>query len=148
MGATNERQIMGIVIGGEKAWKTYRHGDIGVAYHWVNGEPAMVLFPATRNTGGSFAICLSSAHLYAESNGYATRHAAGKAYEAAEVLGIGFERATIFRLISAILDGIPDLVAMPPERVDRDTSDAIGEMRVLVDGEVISERVVTEAGIR
>lgn len=34
---------MGLIIGGEKAWRKYRKGDIGIAYHWVNGEPRGML---------------------------------------------------------------------------------------------------------
>lgn len=51
---------MPVLLGGEKAWKQRVSGDIVVSYQWVNGEPAMILFPKVKRLGLSGAYALAN----------------------------------------------------------------------------------------
>jgi hypothetical protein len=94
-------------------------GDIVVAFHWVNGEPAMCLYPKrARALGarGAAIICLSAIHKYAKSNGDPIpEYLIPKAIEAARVMGMDETRPTVKRIADAILESVEDLVKMPPE---------------------------------
>lgn len=141
---------MGVVIGGEKAWLKRQSGDIGIAYHWINEEPAMCLFPVRKRiaTAGSYIICLSAAFQYAHSNGHPNlEYMIPAATEAAETMGFSRQDTFIIKsIIDVICDGLPDLVSMPPEppsMVDRAVQEVCGEMSLKVDGTTITEREVT-----
>lgn len=135
---------MSFIVGGPKAWKVYRKGDIGISFHWVNGEPAMVLFPANRASSKSvipFAIPLGVAWQYANSDGHPNLvHTLAAATDAARCLGMAPDLGTIHRIVDAIVDGIPDLVTMPPEPISHDTAPKLdGELSIKRDGETVIE---------
>ena len=141
---------MSIVIGGEKAWRKYRKGDIGISYHWIDGEPAMVLFPANRQSSRlvtPFVIKLSIGHQYVNSDGHPNLlHAMSAAVDAAQCLGMAPEMSTVHRIIDAIVEGMPDLVMMPPEpswASQVPTGPAVGELAIKVDGRTVHEAPVT-----
>lgn len=142
---------MPVMIGGEKAWKKRAHGDIGVSFQWVNGEPSMILFPLHRRASdsGAFVIGISVMHLYAQSNGYPNLHTCiPRAQEAARTMDLGQDKATVRRIVEIILDSLPDLAEMPPEpdwtqqAVDKALN--VGEMTIKTGDRVIAERVVTD----
>ena len=136
---------MGLVIGGEKAWRKYRKGDIGIAYHWVNGEPSMVLFPANRDPSPMvipFVIPLSVGHQYVNSDGHPNLVVAlSAAVDAASCMGMVPEMSTVHRIIDAITEGIPDLIMMPPEPISYQdqAKPTDGELTIKRDGEVVTE---------
>jgi hypothetical protein len=141
---------MGVVIGGEKAWKVRRLGDLGIAYHWINGEPAMCLFPIRKRiaTAGSFVIPIESSFKYVHSNGHPNiEYFKFAAAEAAETMGFSREDKFIKRkIIDAIADGMSDLIEMPPEppdMVSKAVQENVGEMSMIMDGEVIAEKELT-----
>lgn len=140
---------MGIVVGGEKAWKVRRKGDIVVAFHWVNREPAMVLFPAQPSVvakPSAFCVALTAAYKYAQRNGYPTKYCVEQAAKAAVLMGLEPERTTVFRIADAILEGIQDLIEMPPEPVaferDRKRGAVVGEATFMSDGQKVAEMEV------
>src|SRR5574341_1017129 len=141
---------MGVVVGGKNAWRVKRKGDIVVAFHWVNGEPAMVLFPMRPNTAVKPTACvvaLSVAHKYAESTGYPSRYCIEQAAKFAVLMGMYTDRFTIHRIADAILEGIEDLLDMPPEpqAFRRDYKKrVIGEMTFKSEGKVVAEREVED----
>lgn len=145
-----------IELGGAKAWKVKRKGDVVAAYHWVNGEPALVLYKnpslsGTTNRPGAYVIPLESAFKYADSkSGMPTRYAIQQARIAAEQMGFFPDHSTVTRVVDVILDGLIELVEMPPEPtgLNQKQADAIGEMVVKLNGRVIKEGEVTtnEAG--
>ena len=138
------------VFGGEKAWLTRRTGDIGTAYHWVNGEPAMCLFPANRpaSSAGVYVIPLEAAYNYVGSDGHPDAgYMIGAARTAAAVMGFSQQDRFIQRkIVDVIADGIGDLIAMPPEPPDQVEQavqqEMAGELTIKVDGEVVAEREV------
>ena len=144
---------MGMVIGGERAWRRFRKGDIAVALHWINGEPAMVLFPANMTESRvrrivPFVIPLSVGHEYVASDGHPNlMRALQGATEAAICLGMQPELSVVHRIIDAIVEAIPDLVAMPPEPTAlqrQDQGPAVGELSIQVDGQVVKEVEVSD----
>jgi hypothetical protein len=140
---------MAVMIGGPKAWKTRQTGDIGVSYQWVNDEPAMILFPARHALPGhgAYVVCLSAAFKYADSKtGGPTPYLIEAAKHAADVMGMFPDQFTLRRIADVIVDGLPDLVDMPPEPVGFNEAEhraIAGEMTIRVDGQTIHEAEVT-----
>lgn len=140
---------MPVMLGGDKAWKQRVLGDIVISYQWINGEPAMILFPKKRPTleSGAFAVALSAAFQYVKSNGDPDlNYIMPQAFQAAKVMGFFPDKAIITRIIDAITDGIPDLVEMPPIRPGYDeqkSKEVIGEMNIKQDGRVIRTEEIT-----
>lgn len=135
---------MGIVVGGEKAWKVRAQKDLVVAFHWVNGEPSMVLFPQRRRLGaGAFIITLPVAYRYAEKNGYPTRYCIAQAMTAAQVMAMDTTKSTVQNIVEVILDNLEDLIRMPPERPREDKSPPLGEATLYVGGKKIAEGEIT-----
>lgn len=130
---------MGITIGGEKSWRSRRSGELFISYQWVNDEPAMLLYPAhPGRNAGAFVLCLSSAYKYADSQtGAPTEYLIKQADVAAEVMGMLPTRDTLRSIASAIVDGLPDLVDMPPEPVGL-TPIPKGEMKLDLGGRTIA----------
>lgn len=138
---------MPVMIGGDKAWKMRITGDIASSYQWVNGEPAMILFPAMPGLGsGAFVICLSTAWRYANSEtGGPSAYLLHQSLLAAQVMGMYPDKFTLNRIVDVILDGLPDLVEMPPEPVGMTAkqAEAVGELSIKVDGQTVREVEVT-----
>lgn len=107
---------MGVILGGDTAWKVRVKNDIVCAYHWVNGEPAMCLYPRDKRPGAAaFVIMLSVAHQYARRDGYPTPYLLEACATAAVVMGMEAQGFTMHRIADIILDGLEDLVRMPPD---------------------------------
>jgi hypothetical protein len=140
---------MPVLIGGPRAWKVRRHGDIGVSFQWVNGDPAMILFPANKALpgAGAYVIPIDSAHKYADSKtGAPTPWLARQCITAARQLGfMETDRFAARRIADVIVDSLPDLIDMPPEpqSFNEQQAAAIGEMSIKLDGKTIAERDVT-----
>lgn len=141
---------MSVVIGGEKAWRKRQLGDLGIAYHWINDEPAMCLFPIRKRIAdaGAYIICLSAAHQYVHSDGHPDLdYMIPAAVDAAVTMG--FDRNDQFivrRIIDAICDGMPDLVDMPPQPedlVEKAVKETVGELSIQLDGKQIVEQEVS-----
>lgn len=130
---------MGVMLGGEKAWKVYVKGDIVVSFQWVNGEPAMILYPK-RPIGvgaGAFVLPIESAFKYADSKrGAPTPYCIEMAAKAADVMGLFPDRFTLFRIVDAIMEGLIDLIGMPPEPtgLNAKETEAVGELLVKING--------------
>lgn len=140
---------MPVMLGGDKSWKQRIVGDIVVSYQWVNGEPAMILFPKSKPTieSGAFAVCLSAAYQYVKSNGHPDLpYIMPQAFQAAKVMGFFPDKSVIHRIIDAITDGLPDLLQMPPIRPGYDeqkSKEVIGEMNITNNGRVIKSEEIT-----
>lgn len=130
---------MPVMLGGEKAWKVYQKGDIVCSFQWVNGEPAMCLYPKNPSSlnPGAFVLPLESVFKYANSKtGAPTQHCIAQAAKAAEVMGFFVDRFTIHRIVDVIMDGLIDLIEMPPEPTGLNAQDtrSVGELIIKVDG--------------
>jgi hypothetical protein len=143
---------MGITVGGAGAWKVKRMGDIAIAFHWINREPTMVLFPVRPNTLGATACCipLESAFKYANADGYPTPYCIEQAAKYALLMGMYSDRFTIHRIADAILENIEDLLDMPPEpRAMREKRGrVVGEMTLKSGGKTVGGKEITEDELR
>ena len=99
-----------VVLGGEFARSVRRRGELVMAFQYVNTEPAMVIWSGTRQAG-AFAICLSVAHEYLDDN-----YLVFQAMAAAQQIGYRpSDKSVVSKIADLILDGLDELVRMPPE---------------------------------
>ena len=132
---------MPVTLGGDKAHKIRVIGDIVCSYQWVNEEPAMVLFPKVKRTftNGAFVLCLSAAWKYTNVN-----YLVSQSFAAAKQLGFDDSKFAAHQIADIIIEGIPDLVEMPPvPTTEQKLEQAIGEMLIKVDGQTIKHEEVT-----
>jgi len=102
-----------VQLGGEFARNVRVYGNLVVSFQYVNTEPAMVIWSATRKKG-AFAICLSAAHDYTEDN-----HLVFQAAHAAHVIGLDpMSKSDVGSIADAIQSSLDELVKMPPEPRD------------------------------
>lgn len=111
---------MGLILGGSKAWKVRRVKEFVVAYHWIGmhgeREPTMCIWPQRKPLGCvPFCIPLSTAYQYANRDGYPTPQLVEACARGLVVMGMAQTRQSVHGLADVILDGIEDLVKMPPE---------------------------------
>lgn len=91
-------------------------GEFRIFYQYVNGEPGMVIASSFMGRRRAWVIGLSSAWKYADSEtGAPTAYLIEAAGKIGDLLGLGADRMTAFRIASAIVDHLPDLLTMPPE---------------------------------
>lgn len=135
---------MGIHVGGPKAWKVRDIGDIRCAFHWVNGEPCMVLARANSHLMRYAAIVIeqSKAYMLADSkSGDPTMYLIEKAAEYNQILGFEFSKGSVKKIADIIVEGIPDLLHMPPEptsmQLTGKAEKPIGELKAVIDGKVV-----------
>jgi len=135
-----------IQIGGDKAWRQFVKGDIVISFHWVNGEPAMCLWPKRQSSlhRSAYIICLSAAYKYAKPNGYPTPELIPMCIAAARAMGMDSGKDTVRRIADAILDCLPELVKMPPEEMvaPKRTDRPIGEMSLYNHGTLVHQAEV------
>ena len=136
-----------ILIGGEKAWRVRQHKWLGMSYQWLDGEPALFLYPLTKLRGtrpGAFVLPLASAWKYVNSNGHPNvQYIVEQAGKAADVMQIVLSPMTLRVIIDAIADGLPELLAMPPEPPwAAPQQEPVGELSVKVDGQTVLEQEV------
>lgn len=136
-----------VLIGGEKAWRVRQHKWLGLSYQWMDGEPALFLYPLLKLGGlrpGAFVIPLASAWKYVHSNGHPNvEYIVQQAGKAADVMRIEISSMTLKVIIDAIADGLPDLLEMPPEPPEHAVkTEPVGELAVKLDGQTVLEREV------
>lgn len=110
-----------------------QHGDIVAAYSWINDERALILIPAYRQGAPWYCVLESAAFKYDD-----PAYLAHQCTKACDVLGIEPSKANWVRIATIINEGLPDLVRMPsaPERELQ--KHAIGEMKLIADGQQIA----------
>ena len=136
--------MVGIVVGGDSAWKVRTQKGLVVAFHWTNGEPSLVIFPLRRRLGAAaFIIGMSHAYKYAETSGYPTPYCIRQAMTAAHVMAMDTTKDTVKAIVEVILDHIEDLVRMPPEPPKKETGPPLGEIALFHDGQKVAEDEVT-----
>lgn len=139
---------MGIILGGPKAYKVFARGDIVVALHWVNKEPAMCIFPRHKRLGGAgFILPIDVAHKYAKSNGYPTAEAIPRCIKAAQVMCMEATKDTVSNILTSILDLLPELIAMPPQprELEANQGRPLGEISLIADGKKVVEGEMMDA---
>jgi hypothetical protein len=136
-----------VMLGGD-VWDQRVTGDIVSEYKWVDGEPVMLIYKRVLGANTpAFMIELKDAHRFVVSNGNATRKLLQElSLQAAKALNSEHDKATSFRIITVILDGIGDLIRMPPEPVALEIanrpSSGHDELAIKVDGKTVMEAMV------
>lgn len=131
---------MSVSLDPRKAHLVRVHGDILAIYTWVNDERALVLMPARRAQGSPwFIVCESAAYKYDN-----PRYLAQQAAKAAEVLGMDETTSTWYRIATIIHDGLPDLIRMPSAPLPELQRHAIGEMKLMADGKLVTGQEIRE----
>jgi hypothetical protein len=133
-----------VMLGGF-VYEQHTTGDIISEYKWVNGEPVMLLYKRILgNNTQAYMIELKDAHEFAMSNGHASK-ALLQTYcqDAAKALRAENDKATVFRLIDIILNGLPILIGMPPEPKEQEIANrptsGNDEMELKINGKTICE---------
>lgn len=113
LGPTGQKLVM---LGGD-VYDQRITGDIISEYKWVDGEPVMLLYKRVLGTNTqAYMIEFKDAYKFATSSGNATKELVQQlCKDAARAINAENDKATIFRLIDIILNGLPDLLMMPPE---------------------------------
>lgn len=112
---------MGLMLGGAKCWKKRRvTGGLAVFYEWFEGTATMFVTRdqqhALSGNRGSAAIAQPQAYLYADSkSGMPTMRLLEFASQACRELSLEPSRMNIRHIADAIVEGLEDLVRMPPE---------------------------------
>jgi hypothetical protein len=136
-----------VMLGGD-VWDQRVTGDIVSEYKWVDGEPVMLIYKRVLGANTpAFMVELKDAHQFVVSNGNATRKLLQElSLQAAKALNSEHDKATSFRIITVILDGIGDLIRMPPEPVALEIanrpSSGHDELAIKVDGKTVMETMV------
>lgn len=139
-----------ITLGGAKAWKVYRFRDLGVAFHWINDEPHLCLFPLTVSLARPVPYCLplSSLHqITIEGDKVDGGHVIEMGMRAAHVMGRSDDRNFARNCADAILNYAGELLRMPPtpdwllaEEAKKARSGVGDVIQIKMDGETIHEQ--------
>jgi hypothetical protein len=133
-----------VMLGGD-VYEQLTKGDIVHEYKWVDGKPVMLIYKRVLgNNTPAYMIELSDAHEYATSAGGPTKALLGRlCFDAAKVLRAENDKATLYRLIDVIVEGMDILLKMPPEpkaiEIANRPSTGNDELTIKVDGQVIAE---------
>lgn len=104
-----------VMLGGEDVWLSRTTGDIVCEYKYVEEKPCMVLYreaPTTKT--GAFIIEVMDIHKYADNRGNPTMRLIADAARAAASIGFAeTDTHAIRRLVTIIIEGVPDLQRMP-----------------------------------
>lgn len=88
-----------------------KRGNVGYSFQYVNGEPALCLFPLRKKmNSGAYIVPLSVAHQYTD-DAYVVEASS----RAAMVMGLDVDRHTTYNIACIFNDSLDELVHMPPE---------------------------------
>lgn len=128
---------MSVSLDLRKAFAVHRFGDIIQTLTWVNDERAMVLMPAHRTKAAWYVVCESASYKYDD-----VHYLARQSRKAAEVLGMGEDTSTWFKIAQIIHDGLPDLIRMPAAPLPEYQSASYGAMTMRADGKPIAQEEI------
>lgn len=138
---------MGLMLGGERCWKKRRAtGGLAIFYEWFEGEATIFITRANKSAlsgnRGSAAIAQSQAYLYADSKtGAPTGRLIQFAMKACTEIGLEPSRMNVRAIADAIVDGLEDLLRMPPEPTHKQftgkAEHPLGEMDLIHDGQTV-----------
>jgi hypothetical protein len=137
-----------VMLGGEHVWRQRITGDVVSEFKWIDGEPHMILYRAVPTTKtGAYLIDMNDAHKYADSrSGGPSPTLMQDAIAACKAIGFYDDKFAVMRVMDIILDGLPDLLAMPPEpkasEIANRPTTGNDEISIKVNGQTVIEAVV------
>lgn len=133
-----------VMLGGD-VYEQRTKGDMVHEYKWVDSEPVMLIYKRVlgQNTP-AYMIEMKDAHKFVMSNGHASKELIGQlCFEAAQAMRCEHDKASLFRIISIIEEGIAILLKMPPEpkaiEIANRPTTGNDELAIKVDGKTIFE---------
>lgn len=127
---------MGIIVGGPRAKWIHELGEFVVAGHYINDEPAMVIFPRNPNKGAvPCAICLSALYLYED-----PRYLVQQAREFVRQMKMLDMQMTVMKVATIIDDHKLDLIKMPPDE-KADLEKTVADLIVKVGGKTYEREI-------
>lgn len=140
---------MGLMLGGDRCWMKRRaSGGLFLFYEWFEGEATLFITRDQRfalsGNRGSAAIAQPQAYLYADSKtGAPTMRLLKFAMDACRELNLEPSRLNVKVIADAVVDGLEDLVRMPPEpthkAVHGKNEAPVGEIALIHGGKTIAE---------
>ena len=96
--------------------RAQKFGDVVAEYTYIEGRPSMILYrPGPTERTRAFVMDMRDAHKYADSKtGGPSKTLFMDSVQAANTIGLTADKYSIKRIMDIILDGLPDLVKMPP----------------------------------
>jgi hypothetical protein len=138
---------MGLMLGGERCWKKRRaKGGLAIFYEWFEGKATLFITrehqSALSGNKGSCAIAQDCAWMYADSKtGAPTQRLIAFAMQACVELGLEPSRMNVKAIADAVVDGLEDLLRMPPEPTHKQFTGKmerpLGEIDLKVDGQTV-----------
>lgn len=138
-----------VMLGGEHT--VLRHVSRGIVseFTWRGGEPVMILFKDTGMAGrcGAYLIELKDAFHYADSRGNPSTTLIDHSRAACAAMGWDRnDKFAVFNVMTVILEGLPDLIKMPPPPRELERREQVGggknELTLKLDGKTILEALV------
>ena len=136
-----------VMLGGE-VYDQKKKGDMIYEFKWVDGEPVMLIYKRVlgHNTP-AFMVEFADAYRYARSDGHATKELLQVlCHEAAKAIGVESDKASIFRLIDIMVEGVGILLMMPPEpkalEIANRPSSGNDELCIKINGQTVIETMV------
>lgn len=129
---------MPVSIDTRKAHLHRTHGDITVIFSWINDERAMFLIPHLRKGAPWYIVMEGAAYTWDDSDRKNVAQVASKAMTACNVLGIEPSPTNCRRIAGIIIDGLPDLIAMPSAPPTEFYRTSHGQMILRADGKPIA----------
>lgn len=120
-----------------KAFAAHQFGDITQILTWVNDERAMVLVPSYRKNAPWYIVCESASYKYDDAV-----YLARQCKKAAEILGMGADTRTWFKLAQIINDGLPDLIRMPSAPPAELHNASHGQLTMRADGKAFASEEI------
>ncbi len=126
-------------------WLRRTKGDLIISYQWTrndefpDGIQSMVLMRSV-HPEGMFAVTLARVSLYAEPSGLPTPTLIMDCMQIADMLGWSpMDRSAVHRIADAILEGIEDLIKMPPSPDDAFQTAPVVDLQLRINGELVAE---------
>jgi hypothetical protein len=136
-----------VMLGGPFVHKQYVKGDICVEFKWHDGEPCMILYKAAATSKfGAYMVEMKDAYQFANPNGHQTAQLQDLCRGAHDAMGFHQDKYAVFRIMDIILDGLGELLRMPPEpKASEDQNRPVAEgdeLKIVVDGKTLFEVTV------
>lgn len=130
-------------FGGDEAFRQFNYRGYVISLEPVEGEPAMVIWPASASFGGgAYAVCMSAFPHWIELDGRPTAQAFVMATKGLRAMNVPTLDIEIKTLVDVVMRHIPDVLRMPNRRRKDVQRDRMFQVQTKVDGKTISEASV------
>ncbi|MGL4573748.1 MAG: hypothetical protein ACRCV9_03060 [Burkholderiaceae bacterium] len=133
---------MSVTLDTRKAHLVRTHGDLTAIYTWLNDERAVVIAAHLRPGSPWYVVPESACYEWDDNDPANVPLIVQKCQKACEVLGVESSMTNCMRIARIVIEGIPDLIRMPPKPPDERVGIRIGAMQLRAEGELLVEQDV------